>query len=161
PSKGGAEKGARKPAEKKADGGDANDGEPTRDEEQAELVAQIRGQQSGSEAAEVPTVPTVPVEPAGAPKTKHASHTAKGAPQPCAKEPVEIVRGPEIERFELTKCDGTVAPLAVEHLSILIRPGSAARPTAPLAELAKKPGHELSQGVRRVDPRLVERIQSV
>ena len=49
----------------------------------------------------------------------------------CAKDPIEMIRGPEIEKFELTRCDGTIAPLAVEHLSILIRPGSAARPIAP------------------------------
>ena len=47
PSKGGAEKGARKPAAQKHEtGSDANDGEPARDEEFAELVARIRGQKS-------------------------------------------------------------------------------------------------------------------
>lgn len=79
----------------------------------------------------------------------------------CLKAPVEIIRGPEIQKMELMKCDGTVAPLAVESLSILIRPGSAARPTTPVAELAKKKGPELAPGVRRVDTRLVERIQAV
>lgn len=93
---------------------------------------------------------------------KAAKNASKGAAKAaCTKDPVEIVRGPEIERFELTKCDGTIAPLAQERLSILIRPGGAARPTAPIAELAKKPGPELAHGIRRVDPRLIGRIQAV
>jgi len=95
---------------------------------------------------------------------KNIAHTTKAAlpaSPPCVKEPVEIVRGPEIERFELTKCDGSVAPLAVERLSVLVRPGGAARPVAPLAELAKKPGAEIAHGVRRVDPRLAQRMQDV
>jgi len=151
PSKGGAEKGARKPTEKKSEAEGANDGEPTRDEELAELVARIRGLASESEDV----------------KSAKVSHNdtrgAKLAPpkRECHKDPVEIVRGPEIERFTLTKCDGTLAPLAIEQLSILIRPGGAARPTAPIAELAKKPGNELAHGIRRVDPRLVERVQMV
>jgi len=47
----------------------------------------------------------------------------------CAKEPVELARGSEVESFELTTCDGIVAPRAVEKLSVIIRPGSAMRPT--------------------------------
>ncbi|MBX3205184.1 MAG: DUF882 domain-containing protein [Labilithrix sp.] len=153
PSKGGAEKGARKAAPKKAEPSD--DGERARDEEIADLVARIRGTSTASpDDREVPA--------AEARDSKAAKNAALPASKPaCTKEPVEIVRGPEIERFELTKCDGTIAPLAAERLSILIRPGGAARPTAPIAELAKKPGPELAHGVRRVDPRLVGRIQAV
>jgi hypothetical protein len=142
PSKGGAEKGVRKPAEKKAESSDDGSGEPARDEEFAELVARIRS--NGTPAPKA---------------AKTISHRTADAP--CAKDPVEVVRGPEVERFALTKCDGSVAPLAVEHLSILVRPGGAARPTAPLTELAKKRGSELAHGIKRVDPRLVERIQAV
>lgn len=175
PSKGGAEKGARKATEKKQDASDSNDGEPTRDEEFAELVARIRGRHaaSGADVQDAPAVEkdskdgvdtrdllkNVPSKGQGEKAAKNASHTTKSPP--CAKDPVEIIRGPEVDRFELTKCDGTVAPLAVEHLSILVRPGAAARPIAPVAELAKKPGQEISRGIRRVDPRLVERLQSV
>jgi hypothetical protein len=147
PSKGGAEKGSvRKPAEKKSESSDDNSGEPTRDEETAELVARIRGKNIASSDEH---------------KSEKAKNVAHDAKAPCAKDAVEIVRGPEVERFELTKCDGTVAPLAIERLSILIRPGGAARPTTPVAELAKKAGNELAPGIRRVDPRLVDRIQSV
>jgi hypothetical protein len=151
PSKGGAEKGARKAAEKKSEPA-ADDGEPARDEELAELVARIRGAKSSKEEDDDA-------------KPANVTHErgAKVAPpkRECSKDPVEIVRGPEVERFALTKCDGTIAPLAIEQLSILIRPGGTARPTAPIAELAKKSGNELAHGIRRVDPRLVERIQTV
>jgi hypothetical protein len=82
-------------------------------------------------------------------------------PSNCTKEPVEMIRGPEIDTFQLTKCDGTIAPLAIEHLSILVRPGSAARPTAPLADLAKKKGAEISPGVHRIDERLALRLQAL
>jgi hypothetical protein len=180
PSKGGAEKGAKKPAEKKHEtANDANDGEPTRDEDFAELVARIRGHQNASpvpseDSAGIAQDTSAPAQDTrGAKNASHTSHgralgtptspvfNSKRSDPPCSKDPVEIVRGPEVERFELTKCDGTVAPLAVEHLSILIRPGGAARPVAPLAELAKKPGPDIGHGIRRADPRLVERIQSL
>ena len=156
-SKAGNEKGARKPAEKKAD--DSNDGKPGRDGDFADLVARIRGKQE----------PKSDLEPKAEPKdAKSKSDKSDGRPRhasaksaPCAKDPIEIIRGPEIDKFELTKCDGTLAPLAVEHLSVLIRPGSVARPTTPLLELAKKKGAELAQGVHRVDERLAMRIQAL
>jgi Bacterial protein of unknown function (DUF882) len=159
PSKGGAEKGARKAAEKKNDSGDDNSGEPTRDEDIAELVARIRGRHAAESSAEKDSVAADGARDTKAAKT--APHAASVKAPPCTKDPVEIVRGPEVERFELTKCDGSVAPLAVERLSVLIRPGGAARPTASFAELAKKPGPELAHGIRRVEPRLVDRIQAV
>ena len=137
-SKSGSEKGAKKPSEKKDDGGSDKDGETKRDEDFADLVARIRG--------------------------KHPEHKAKpgGAKvAACTKDPIEIIRGPEIDTFELTKCDGTIAPFAVEHLSVLVRPGGAPRPTAPIAELAKKKGPELAQGIHRVDERLAIRLQAL
>lgn len=146
-AKNAAEKGARKPAEKKSDES-AIDGKPERDEDSAELVARIRGHKSAQN------------EPTDKPEPKGKNGGASKHPA-CSKDAVEVIRGPEIEKFELTKCDGSVAPLAVEHLSILVRPGSAPRPTTAIAELAKKKGPELAHGIRRVDPRLVERIQAV
>ena len=149
PSKSGSEKGARKGAEKKsADSSD--DGQPQRDGDFADLVARIRGKhESKSE-----------VEPKAEPKGAKI-HRASAKSAACAKDPIEIIRGPETDTFELTKCDGTIAPLAVEHLSIAIRPGSASRPVAPLLELAKKKGAELAHGVHRVDERLAIRIQAL
>lgn len=149
-----AEKGARKPAEKKSDKSDkgADDGQPERDEEFAELVARIRG--SHAERTERAAEP----KREGGSKAKPAA--AKSAP-PCTKDPVQIARGSEVESLELTKCDGSLAPLAVEHLSVLVRPGNADRPTTPLAELAKKKGPDLARGIKRVDPGLVSRLQAI
>lgn len=104
---------------------------------------------------------------APAPKD-HKSKDAKDAkkPQkrpPCLRDVVEIVRGTEVERFPLATCDGGVAPLAVEHLSIMMRPGSQPRPEGSLEKLAKeREGHdELAPHVRKIDPRLVQRLAQV
>ncbi len=162
-SKAGSEKGARKPAEKKADDGADKDGKPGRDGDFADLVARIRGKHEPKSDLEPKAEPKADPNDAKSKsdkadgKVRHAS--AKSAP--CAKDPIEIIRGPEIDKFELTKCDGTLAPLALEHLSVLIRPGGAARPIAPLLELAKKKGAELAHGVHRVDERLAMRIQAL
>ena len=188
PSKGGAEKGAHKAASKKSEkteSASSDDGETSRDEVTAELVARVRGQKSADEQAKVVTkvlheepAPSksdsaktdakkhafeddAVVEKEEKPSAKEEKKVAHGSAKPCSKDPVEIVRGPEVERFQLTKCDGSPAPLAVEHLSVLIRPGGTARPTAPFAELAKKDGKELAHGIRRADPKLVERIQAL
>jgi hypothetical protein len=80
---------------------------------------------------------------------------------PCLKTPIAITRGIEEDRFSLAKCDGSVAPEAVEHLSILARAGDAAKPAQPVAQLAKVPGADVAPGIRRLDPRLVERLQLV
>ena len=155
-SKSGHEKGARKPAEKKNDDGGDKDGKAERDEEMADLVARIRGKKPlEDDTSALKTEPKAKTD--GILKVKAGS---KGAPT-CTKEPVEMIRGPEIDTFQLTKCDGTIAPLAIEHLSVLVRPGSAARPTAPLAELAKKKGAEISPGVHRIDERLALRLQAL
>ena len=151
-SKAGNEKGAKKGSEKKSDDGGDKDGQPGRDGD-ADLVARIRGKHDPKSD----TSDKSDADPKADPKPHHVS--AKSAA--CSKDPIEMIRGPEIEKFELTKCDGTLAPLAVEHLSVLIRPGSAARPVTPLAELAKKKGGELAHGVHRIDERLATRIQSL
>ena len=49
-----------------------------------------------------------------------------------------MTRGDEQESLSLTKCDGSAAPLAVEKMSVLVRPGSAQKPAEPIAELAAK-----------------------
>jgi hypothetical protein len=86
-------------------------------------------------------------------------HAAKKPP--CLRDAVDIVRGTEEAKLSLTKCDGSIAPLAVESLSILTRPGSAAKPAEPIKELAKKSGTEIAPGIRRLDGRLVERLQTI
>jgi hypothetical protein len=79
---------------------------------------------------------------------------------PCMHEPIEFVRGAETERFAVTRCDGEVAPLATERLSVLVRPESAAHP-GPITELAKVKSVEIAPGVRRIDRGLLARIQLI
>ncbi len=89
--------------------------------------------------------------------------SAKAAPPkpPCLHDVVEMSHGEEDEKFSLTTCDGAVAPMAVERMSILSRPESAQRPEEPLTSLSKNKGVELSPGIRRMDPGLVLRLQSI
>ncbi len=148
PGKGGAEKG-KKASSKKADE-KKSDGEPARDEDFAELVARIRGISNPSAAPPSDAADEAPAK-------------GKRTSKPCAKDPVEVIRGPEVERFSLATCDGKIAPLAAVHLSILTRPGGAARPTMPVAELAKAAANksEIAPGIRRIEDRLVANLSSV
>jgi Bacterial protein of unknown function (DUF882) len=82
------------------------------------------------------------------------------AKPPCMHEGVEFVRGQEAETFSLTRCDGSVAPLALEKLSILARPESAPLPKS-VDDLAKVKGPNLAAGIRRMDPGLALRIQTI
>lgn len=98
-------------------------------------------------------------------------HSEKQHKPACLHAPVAVTRGTEEETFPLTKCDGSVAPNAIEQLSILVRPGSAAKPTAPIADALPKTGRkakeaagkddELAPGIKKIDERLVERLQLV
>lgn len=99
---------------------------------------------------------------AAAPGGKDAAREGKDAKEArtakekaCLASPVEVVRGAEVDRFALTRCDGQAAPLAVERLSTMLRAGS-----EPRAKIAKE-GDELGKGARRVDPRLVDRLQTI
>jgi hypothetical protein len=90
-----------------------------------------------------------------------SSVTAKVAPKgPCLHEAIEFVRGAEIDRFPMTQCDGSSAPLATERLSVLVRPESAARPDS-IADLALIKGQEIAPGVKRIDPGLLSRLQII
>ena len=158
-SKAGSEKGARKPTEKKNDDGGDKDGKLGRDEGTTDLVAPKNdAAKVDAPNADAAKAKAKPIDPKAA---KAAAAAAAAAKASCMKDPVEIIRGPEIDTFALTKCDGSLAPLAIEHLSVSVRPGSAARPTMPLAELAKTKGNELARGVHRVDDRLALRIQAL
>lgn len=111
-----------------------------------------------------PTTTAPPPSPPPAPTTAVAkppvTPTAPPKP-PCLKQAVAITRGVEEDRFTLTKCDGSVAPESVEHLSILARSGDAVKPAQPISALAKVPGDVVAPGIRRIDPRLVEHLQLV
>jgi Bacterial protein of unknown function (DUF882) len=89
------------------------------------------------------------------------SETSASRIHACLKAPVEVVAGGESATIALTKCDGGPAPLAVDELSILARPGGASKPKQSLDTLARIHGPELSPGIRRLDARLVEDLQSV
>jgi hypothetical protein len=80
---------------------------------------------------------------------------------PCFHETVLLTRGQETDQFPLSKCDGELAPFAVERLSILVRPESAQKPLASLDLLVKAKGVELAPGVRKVDPGLIGRLQQI
>jgi Bacterial protein of unknown function (DUF882) len=98
--------------------------------------------------------------PAAAPAKGQAHAKVALAKPPCMHEGIEFVRGQELQTFPLTRCDGSVAPLALEKLSVLARPESAPLPKS-IEDLAKVKGPDLSSGIRRIDAGLVERIQAI
>jgi hypothetical protein len=91
------------------------------------------------------------------PRTARVQKTEHKA---CLKTAVEVVGPGESSTFSLEKCDGAPAPLAIDQLSVLARPGSAAKPKVTVDVLAKSHGAELAPGIRRVDPRLLERLET-
>jgi hypothetical protein len=104
-----------------------------------------------------PTVPakagTKPVRPA------RVARVQKSEARTCTKPSVEVTSGSESATFSLSRCDGSPAPLAVDQLSVLARPGTAAKPRQPIEALAKTRGAEVAPGIRRIDARLVERLE--
>lgn len=111
-------------------------------------------------------------------KGTHGGKTSSAAPvkPPCLHAAVVVSHFAEQETFSLTRCDGSPTPLAIERLSILARPGSAAKPDEEsLAKRAAGPAGTnaktaagksasasfVAPGIRRVDPKLVERLQLV
>ncbi len=80
-------------------------------------------------------------------------------PRACLKPAVEIMAGSDTATLSLTKCDGKPAPFSVDELSILARPGSAAKPKQPVDGLPKSKGPDVAPGIRRVDARLVEQLE--
>ncbi len=89
-----------------------------------------------------------------------APRAATKVKPPCLRESAFVLRGTEEARFALTRCDGTPAPFAIEHLSVLARPDAGSLVPANMATLAKR-GAELAPGVRRLDARLVSRLQTI
>ncbi len=98
--------------------------------------------------------------PAKAPaKPARTARIQKSEARTCTRPTVEVTSGNDTATFALTRCDGSPAPLAVDQLSILARPGSAAKPKPPVEALAKIKGADVAPGIRRVDPRLVQRLE--
>jgi hypothetical protein len=79
----------------------------------------------------------------------------------CDSEPVEVVAGAESATIALAKCDGTPAPAAVDELSILARAAGAPKPKHGVGSLGRAHRAEVTQGIRRLDARLVERLDRV
>jgi hypothetical protein len=117
-------------------------------------------------ASAAPTPAPTPAPQARLPQVHagHARRTArvlkKAEGKACLKPAIEVVAGSESSTFSLAKCDGSPAPLAVDQLSILARPGSAAKPKVTVDVLVKNHGSDLAPGIRRIDARLVERLET-
>ena len=87
-----------------------------------------------------------------------ATAASKGA---CLKAPVIVVSGADDAQFSLATCDGKPAPLAVEQLSLLARPGNVAKPRQIAEKLAHARGGDIAPGIKRIDAGLVARLQLV
>jgi hypothetical protein len=89
---------------------------------------------------------------------------SKKAEKTCLSSAVDVFRGVEEQSIALTKCNGELAPGAVELMSILVRPGSASRPIGSLAELMKAhtgTDAEIAPGVKRIDGALITHLEQV
>jgi hypothetical protein len=93
---------------------------------------------------------------------KPASRTARVMKtHACTKPPVEVVSGKDTEAFSLADCSGNALPTGVDQLSVLARPSNAAKPKDKITASGRTTGPNVAPGIRRVDPRLVERIEQV
>jgi len=95
-------------------------------------------------------------------KGKKGAKNAKKAPKPpCLREAVHLDRFEEKQSFSLLTCEGAPAPFAIEHLSIMARPGGAPVPPEGVEVLAKRKGDIVAPGIKRLDSGLLERLQAV
>jgi hypothetical protein len=96
-------------------------------------------------------------------RTKHSPRVARVAKSVkatlCEKAPIEVIAGAESATFSIAKCDGTALPAGVDQLSVLARPPTAPKPVEPISALGKVRGAHLATGIRRIDSRLVERLE--
>jgi hypothetical protein len=106
----------------------------------------------------------------GGPATLRLSLAAMTLPgvaagKPCLTRAVAFVRfGGESDRFSLLGCDGSIAPDALDRLSVLARPAKAERPALPLPEDPEPDAAsagEWVEHVRLLSPRLVWAIEEV
>jgi len=84
----------------------------------------------------------------------------------CRRRPVLVSRtGGESDRFELVRCDSSMAPEALDRLSILARPADIERPIGLLPDepdpVAWEKSREWTPGVRVLHPRLVWALQQI
>jgi len=103
-------------------------------------------------------VPAVAI--AAPPRHSRTARIQKAEHKTCLKAAVEVVGAGESSTFSLARCDGAPAPLAIDQLSLLARPGNAPKPKVTIDVLARSRGTELAPGIRRIDPRLLERLET-
>jgi hypothetical protein len=111
--------------------------------------------------AEAPAKTTSSVRAASAATKTHKTARIVKA-HACVKPPVEIAAGAETATVSLVDCQGSALPAGVDELSVLARPGSAPKPkekTVVASRSAASPN--VAPGIRRMDARLVERLELV
>ena len=81
--------------------------------------------------------------------------------RPCVKPPVDVVAGGAAATISLARCDGAASRAGVVELSILARPAGTEKPRQSLAQLGKVRGRDIAPGVKRMDARLVERMELI
>jgi hypothetical protein len=69
--------------------------------------------------------------------------------------------GGDAQPIVLTRCDGRAMSVAVEQLSILVRPMNIARPSALASRIRRAAHREWLPGVKRIHEGLVIRLQSI
>lgn len=84
----------------------------------------------------------------------------------CRRRPVRFMRyAGESDAFELVRCDGSVAPQALDRLTLIARPTDVARPGDLLPDepdgLAWATEREWLPGIRLVNPRLLWVLQRI
>jgi hypothetical protein len=106
---------------------------------------------------------------------KKDGRRAEAPKAPCFHDAVELVRGAEVDKFALQRCEGGLAPFALERLSVVLRPSQVARPlldmtsstnAESLSKAKTQKSHDkkddvLPSTVKRVDPGLVERLDLI
>jgi len=82
---------------------------------------------------------------------------------PCVRDAVQFERGfgGDAQPVALTRCDGRPTSVAVEQLSILVRPMNVARPSALASRIRRASHREWLPGVKRIHEGLVTRLQKV
>ncbi len=92
-----------------------------------------------------------------------AQHTSTAVKPPCVRHAVQFERGfgGDAEAVPLTRCDGRPTSVAIEQLSILVRPMNVARPSALASRIRRAAHREWLPGVKRIHEGLVTRLQSV
>jgi hypothetical protein len=79
----------------------------------------------------------------------------------CVKPAVEVAAGAETKTFSLVDCSGNALPAGIDDLSVLARPGTAPKPKEGAGPSHGKGGPEVAPGIRRIDSRLIERLEQV